>query len=103
MLREWLKNGFFWHFLTETKCKILFIYVRFNLKKKWDKKGGGGGSDANAINNSILLLTLPLNDPLQRGYKLVVRKNVGNPVDFFDKSWTEYKEGFAANGERDSF
>ena len=43
-------------FLTDTKCKICFIYVRFNCKrKKWGKKkwveysaikeGGGGGSD----------------------------------------------------------
>ena len=34
---------------------------------------------------------------------VLVRKKVGNLVDFFDNSWTEYKEGFAANGERDSF
>ena len=29
------------------------------------------GSDANAIKKSTLFLTLPLNDPLQRGYKLM--------------------------------
>ena len=44
-------------FLTETKCKIRFIYVRFDCKrKKWGGGGGewmeimslkrGGGSDA---------------------------------------------------------
>ena len=36
-------------FLTETKCKIRFIYVGFNCKrKKWDKKMSGkeGGGDA---------------------------------------------------------
>ena len=27
------------------------------------------------------------------------RKEVGNPVDFFDKTFEEYQEGFAANGE----
>ena len=31
--------------------------------------------------------------------KVLVRKNVGNPVDFFHKSWSEYKDGFSANGE----
>ena len=31
--------------------------------------------------------------------KVLVRKNVGNPADFFDKTWSEYKDGFSANGE----
>ena len=31
--------------------------------------------------------------------KVLARKNVGNPADFFDKSWSEYKDGFSANGE----
>jgi len=31
--------------------------------------------------------------------KILVRKNVGNPVDFFHKTWSEYKSGFSANGE----
>ena len=26
-------------------------------------------------------------------------KEVGNPVDFFNKTFAEYQEGFAANGE----
>ena len=30
--------------------------------------------------------------------KVLVRKNVGNPVDFFHKTWSEYKDGFSANG-----
>ena len=29
---------------------------------------------------------------------MLVRKKVGNPVDFFDKTFDEYKEGFSANG-----
>ena len=29
---------------------------------------------------------------------VLVRKNVGNPVDFFHKTWSEYKDGFSANG-----
>ena len=29
---------------------------------------------------------------------ILVRKEVGNPEDFFDKTWDEYKDGFAANG-----
>ena len=33
------------------------------------------------------------------GETVLVRKNVGNPNDFFDKTWREYKEGFSANGE----
>jgi len=31
--------------------------------------------------------------------KILVRKEVGNPRDYFDKSYEEYKEGFAARGE----
>ena len=31
--------------------------------------------------------------------KVLVRKNVGNPADFFHKTWSEYKDGFSANGE----
>ena len=31
--------------------------------------------------------------------KILVRKNVGNPADFFHKNWSEYKDGFSANGE----
>ena len=31
--------------------------------------------------------------------KILVRKNVGNPVDFFHKTWSEYKDGFHASGE----
>ena len=30
---------------------------------------------------------------------MLVRKQVGNPSDFFDKSFSEYQEGFSANGE----
>jgi len=30
---------------------------------------------------------------------ILVRKEVGNPVDFFQKTFDEYKEGFSANGE----
>ena len=29
---------------------------------------------------------------------MLVRKEVGNPVDFFDKTFDDYKEGFSANG-----
>ena len=28
------------------------------------------------------------------------RKEVGNPVDFFDKTFAEYQAGFEANGEK---
>ena len=30
--------------------------------------------------------------------KVLVRKEVGNPADYFDKTFAEYKEGFSANG-----
>ena len=29
---------------------------------------------------------------------ILVRKEAGNPVDFFQKTFDEYKEGFSANG-----
>ena len=29
---------------------------------------------------------------------ILVRKKVGNPVDFFDKTFDEYEEGFSAKG-----
>ena len=30
---------------------------------------------------------------------MLVRKQCDNAVDFFDKNFKEYQEGFAANGE----
>ena len=30
---------------------------------------------------------------------MLVRKKVGNAADYFDKTYAEYKAGFAANGE----
>ena len=30
--------------------------------------------------------------------KILVRKEVGNPVDYFNKYYDEYREGFSANG-----
>ena len=30
--------------------------------------------------------------------KVLVRKEVGNPADYFDKTFAQYKEGFSANG-----
>ena len=30
--------------------------------------------------------------------KVLVRKEVGNPADYFDKTYAEYQEGFSANG-----
>jgi len=31
--------------------------------------------------------------------KILVRKEVGNPADYFDKTYAEYQAGFSANGE----
>ena len=33
---------------------------------------------------------------------MVRRKEVGNPVDFFDKTFAEYQAGFEANGEKET-
>ena len=30
--------------------------------------------------------------------KVLVRKEVGNPADYFDKTYAEYQAGFSANG-----
>ena len=30
--------------------------------------------------------------------EMLVRKEVGNPDDYFDKTWAEYERGFSANG-----
>ena len=30
--------------------------------------------------------------------KVLVRKEVGNPANYFDKTFAEYQEGFSANG-----
>merc|ERR1712156_1121101 len=30
---------------------------------------------------------------------MVIRKQAGNPHDYFDKTFAEYKRGFSANGE----
>merc|ERR1712113_745563 len=42
----------------------------------------------------------PPSPPLLAGQVLVLkRKEVGNPPDYFDKTFAEYKEGFASRGE----
>merc|ERR1712020_415928 len=44
-------------------------------------------------------ITVPTT-PLPPGpINVLVRKDVGNPADYFDKTFAEYKEGFSANGE----
>jgi len=46
---------------------------------------------------------LPLDDNFEIAnggeIAILVRKKVGNPVDFFDKNFDEYLEGFSAKGE----
>ena len=32
------------------------------------------------------------------GVKILVRKDVGNPADFFNKNFNDYKRGFSADG-----
>merc|ERR1719295_914056 len=47
----------------------------------------------------ILILTSAAT-PLPPGsVRVLVRKEVGNPVNYFDKTFAEYQEGFSANGE----
>ena len=51
------------------------------------------------------LLKLPfntncLNSPFPQGpIPVLVRKEVGNPATYFDKSFREYQDGFSANGK----
>jgi len=35
----------------------------------------------------------------EEGTRILVRKQVGNPLDYFFKTFAEYQEGFSANGE----
>merc|ERR1719391_1819848 len=50
---------------------------------------------------SLLILVLTsATTPLPPGsVRVLVRKEVGNPLDYFDKTFAEYQEGFSANGE----
>merc|ERR1719391_1774323 len=50
---------------------------------------------------SLLILVLTsATTPLPPGsVRVLVRKEVGNPADYFDKTFAEYQEGFSANGE----
>ena len=45
--------------------------------------------------SSHLGVTLSGSDPVV----MLRRKEAGNPVDFFDKTFAEYQKGFEANGE----
>ena len=41
-----------------------------------------------------------LNSPSPQGpIPVLVRKEVGNPPTYFDKSFREYQDGFSANGK----
>ena len=45
-----------------------------------------------------ILYSCSTGDPSRRPVNILVRKEVGNPLDYFEKSYEEYKEGFAARG-----
>ena len=68
------------------------------LEKQCCKENIGIGGQTST---SLVTTTPPSTTSLDTlaDVKVLVRKNVGNPVDFFDKSWSEYKNGFSANGE----
>ena len=79
-------------FLTETKCKIRFIYVRFNCKrkkvdKKWleimsIKRGGGGGPTLNGNfhfvffgTTSLIGFILTINHNCPKKYFVFINQN----------------------------
>ena len=47
---------------------------------------------------SYLATLLPSGPHPSGGVKILVRKDVGNPADFFNKNFNDYKRGFSANG-----
>merc|ERR1719295_784704 len=48
----------------------------------------------------LILVLTSATTPLPPGsVRVLVRKEVGNPADYFDKTFAEYQEGFSANGE----
>ena len=48
------------------------------------------------------IFTNSINSPSPQGpIPVLVRKQVGNPPNYFDKSFREYQEGFSANGIRE--
>merc|ERR1719295_2195390 len=48
----------------------------------------------------LILILTSATTPLPPGsVRVLVRKEVGNPIDYFDKTFAEYQEGFSANGE----
>ena len=57
----------------------------------------GQGSTSPATTTTTPPSTTILDTPGE--IKILVRKNVGNPADFFHKTWSEYKDGFYASGE----
>ena len=45
--------------------------------------------------STFIIFTLFLSPGAQ---EMLVRKEVGNPADYFDKTFAEYQKGFSANG-----
>ena len=43
-------------------------------------------------------ITVPTTPTTPTSIKVLVRKEVGNPSNYFDKTFAEYKEGFSAKG-----
>ena len=50
------------------------------------------------VKYSYLATLLPSGPHPSGGVKILVRKDVGNPTDFFNKNFNDYKRGFSADG-----
>ena len=52
----------------------------------------------NRLENRMLIDQLRKEIDTHHPIKMLVRKVVGNPADYFDKTFAEYQAGFSANG-----
>ena len=66
---------------------FVFVYVR-----GWTTKNQQN-TTANKAHQFLQLHTI-----LPGSVLMLVRKKVNNPLEFFDKTYNEYKKGFSANG-----
>jgi len=84
-----------------TKCTV---FCGGGTKERTREKKGyaiNGGAQCVSSRNSIPLAEkIACNtEDCPQGVVILARKQVGNPINYFDKTFAEYEEGFASKGE----
>ena len=73
---------------------ITTIQITFRFNNVFTETQRNGQEFAFILSNSLQLLCTGSKDVI-----MLNRKEVGNPIKYFDRSFDDYKKGFNANGK----